>query len=67
MAPRTGRPPKDGETKGERITFRANELDLERIEYCQGRSDSLSKSEIIRYALFHLYWIMKKREENEKE
>lgn len=62
MSPRTGRPIKDGQRKEERITFRANEYDTEKIEFCSKKT-GLSKSEVIRKGVDNLYCQLK----NEKK
>lgn len=61
MSPRTGRPPTDGDTKKERITFRANEQDSLKIEFCCAKT-GLTKSEVIRKGVNILYNQIKNKE-----
>lgn len=60
MSPKTGRPPADGRTKDERITFRANSRDTEKIDYCCSKT-GLSKSEVIRKGVDILYIQLKEK------
>lgn len=41
MSPRTGRPPKSGDTRTEKLNIRISEKDAERIQWC---ADELGSS-----------------------
>lgn len=50
MSPRTGRPPKTGETRTKKLNIRLNDNELERIEKC-AETLSLSRTDTLMYGV----------------